>query len=104
MKKLLIFLSLISVLINPGCKKAKDATIETKTVTKEYAKGVAAVPGKARTVAALAEIRHAINMYRVEKGKYPERLSDLPLKITNPEHFKYDPKTGKIKSKYYPKL
>jgi hypothetical protein len=104
MKRFLIFLLIISVLVSFGCKKVKDATIETKTVTKEYTKGVAAVPGKARTVAALAEIRHAINMYRVEKGKYPERLSDLPLKVTNPEHFEYNPKTGKIKSKYYPKL
>lgn len=104
MKRFLIFLSIISVLSSSGCKKAKDATIETKTVTKEYAKGVAAVPGKAKTVAALAEIRHAINMYRVEKGKYPEKLSDLPLKVTTPEHFEYNPETGKIKSKYYPNL
>ena len=104
MKGFLIFLSFISVLISLGCKKVKDATIETKTVTKEYAKGVAAVPGKARTVAALAEIRHAINMYNVENQKYPEKLSDLPLKVMKPENYEYNSETGKIKSKYYPKL
>lgn len=95
---------MISFLISFGCKKVKDATIETKTVTKEYAKGVAAVPGKAKTVAALTEIRHALNMYRVENEKYPEKLSDLPLKVINPEQYEYNPETGKIKSKYYPKL
>jgi len=104
MKRLLIFLSFIFVLLNFGCKKAKDAVIETKTVTKEYAKGVAAVPGKTRAVTELASLREAIKMYKVENEKYPEKLSDLPLKVMKPEDYEYNPETGQIKSKYYPKL
>ena len=104
MKRFLIFISFISVLVSFGCKKAKDATIETKTITKEYAKGVAAVPGKTRTVTELASLREAIKMYKVENEKFPESLSDLPVAIKDINEYEYDAGTGKVKSRFYPKL
>jgi hypothetical protein len=104
MKKFLIFLSFTSVLINSGCKKAKDAVIETKTVTKEYAKGMAKVPSKTRVVTELASLRQAIKMYKVEHENFPESLSDLSVKVKDINAYEYNPKTGKVTSKYYPTL
>ena len=91
-------------MLNLGCKKAKDATIETKTITKEYAKGLAAVPSKTRTVAELASLRRAIEMYKVKNEKYPERLSDLPIEVKDINEYEYDSQTGKVKSRFYPNL
>lgn len=104
MKSFLIFLSFISFLISSGCKKTKDAVIETKTVTKEYAKGVAKVPSKTRVVTELASLRQAIKMYQVENEKFPESLSDLPVKVKDINEYDYDNGTGKVKNKYYPKF
>ena len=91
-------------MLNFGCKKVKDATIETKTVTKEYAKGVAAVPSKTRAVTELASLRQAIKMYKVKNEKYPESLSDLPVKVKDVKEYEYDSGKGTVKSKFYPKL
>jgi hypothetical protein len=104
MKRFLIFLSFIFVLLNFGCKKAKEAVIETKTVTKEYTKGVAEIPGKARVVTELASLRQAINMYKAQNEKYPESLSDLPVKVKDINEYEYDSGKGKVKSKHYLKL
>ncbi len=89
--------------MSPGCKKAKDAVIETKTVTKEYTKGLAAVPSKTRVITELASLRQAIKIYKVEHEKFPESLSDLPVKVKDINEYEYDPQTGKVTSKYYPK-
>jgi len=104
MKIFLIFLAIIFVLVTLGCKKAKDAVIETKTITKEYAKGLTRAPGKTRAVTELASLRQAINMYKVENGKFPESLSDLSIKIENIKEYEYNPETGKVNSRHYPKL
>ncbi len=104
MKRFLILLSFIFVLLNFGCKKAKDAVIETKTITKEYTKGLAKLPSKTKTVTDLASLREAIKMYKVKNEKFPEKLSDLPLKVMKPEDYEYNPETGQIKSKHYPKM
>jgi hypothetical protein len=101
MKSFLIFLSFIIVLLTFGCKKAKEATIETKTVTKEYVKGVAEVPSKTRVITELASLRQAIKMYKVENEKFPESLSDLSVKVKDINEYEYDPNTGKVTSKYY---
>lgn len=87
-----------------GCKKAKDSVIETKTITKEYTKGIAKVPSKTRALTELASLRQAIKMYQVEKEKYPEKLSDLPVKIKDVNDYDYDSQTGNVKSKYYPEM
>ena len=104
MKKILILLSFIFVLLTFGCKKAKDAVIETKTVTKEYAKGVAKVPSKTRVITELASLRQAIKMYKVENEKFPESLSDLYVKVKDINGYEYDSGKGTVKSKHYPKL
>lgn len=104
MKTYLIFISFIFIVILSGCKKSKDVVIETKTITKEYTKGVAEVPSKTRVLTELATIRQAIKMYKVEKEKYPESLSDLKVKIRDIEDYDYDSETGKVKSRYYPKM
>jgi hypothetical protein len=104
MKIYLIFLLFISVFITNGCKKSKDVVIETKTTTKEYAKGIAEVPSKTKVLTELASIRQAIKMYKVENEKYPENLSDLKVKIGDVEDYDYDSETGKVKSRYYPKM
>ena len=104
MKRVFIFLSFISVLVSFGCKKVKDATTETKTVTKEYTKGVAAVPSKTRVVTDLASLRRAIKMYKVENEKFPESLSDLRVKIKDVHEYEYNSQTGKVKSRFYPKM
>ena len=92
------------MLISFGCKKAKDAVIETKTVTKEYATGVTKVPDKTKVVTELASLRQAINMYKAENGKIPERLSDLPVKVKDIKEYEYNSETGKVTNKYYPNL
>ena len=104
MKKFLILLSFIFILLNSGCEKVKEATIETKTVTKEYAKGVAEVPNKTRVVTELASLRQAIKIYQVENEKLPESLSDLSVTIKNINEYEYDSEKGIVKSKHYPKL
>jgi hypothetical protein len=104
MKTYLIFLSFIFVFVLSGCKKSKDVVIETKTITKEYTKGVAEVPNKTRVLTELASIRQAVKMYKVENEKYPESLSDLKVKIRDIEDYDYDSETGKVKSRYYPKM
>jgi hypothetical protein len=104
MKNFLIFLSFISVLVSFGCKKAKDAAIETKTVTKEYAKGVTKVPSKTRALTELASLRQAIKMYKVGNEKFPDSLSVLSIKVKDINEYEYNPETGKVKSRFYPKL
>lgn len=104
MKKFLIFLSFVFILTASGCKNSRDAAIETKTVVKEYADGLAKVPSKTTAVTELASLRQAINIYKVENEKYPESLSDLPVKIESPDDYEYDSRTGKVKSKRYPNL
>jgi hypothetical protein len=103
MKIFLIFLLFISVLANSCCGKAKEAAVETKTITKEYAKGITKVPSKTRVITELASLRQAINIYKVENEKFPESLSDLSIKIENIKEYEYDPETGKVKHKYYQK-
>jgi TATA-box binding protein (TBP) (component of TFIID and TFIIIB) len=102
MKNLLIFLSLFFIV--SGCKSSRDAARETKTVVKEYAKGLATAPSKTKAVTELASLRQAINIYKLEKGTFPEELSDLPVKIENPDDYEYNFQTGKVKSKQYPNL
>jgi len=104
MKSFLIFLSIIFILVTLGCKKTKDSVIETKTITKEYTKGIAKVPSKTRVLTELASLRQAIKMYEVENEKYPERLSDLSVKIKDANDYDYNSQTGKVKSRYYPKM
>jgi hypothetical protein len=104
MKTYLIFLLFIFVFVLSGCKESKDVVIETKTITKEYTKGVAEVPSKTRVLTELASLRQAIKMYKVENEKYPESLSDLKVKIRDVEDYEYDSETGKVKSRYYPKM
>ena len=104
MKNLLIFLICISILANYGCKKVKDATIETKTVTKDYAKGITKVPSKTRVVTELTSLRQAIGMYKVQNGKNPESLSDLTVKVKDIHEYEYDSEKGTVKSKFYPNL
>ena len=104
MKNFLILLSFIFVFFNSGCKKVKEATIETKTVTKEYAKGVAEVPSKTRVITELASLRQAINIYKVENEKFPGSLSDLPVTIEDINEYEYDFEKGTVKSKHYPNL
>jgi hypothetical protein len=91
------------MLISSCCKKAKDAVVETKTITKEYAKGVTKAPDKTKVITELASIRQAINMYKVENEKFPESLSDLSIKIENIKEYEYNPETGEVKHKYYSK-
>lgn len=102
MKTFLIFLSVVFVLAASGCKNSRDAAIETKTIVKEYSKGLAKLPSKTTAVTELASLRQAINIYKVENEKYPENLSDLHVKIENPGDYEYDSQTGKVKSKHYP--
>ncbi len=104
MKIFLFFLAFIYILLSLGCKKAKDSVVETKTITKEYTKGIAKVPSKTRVLTELASLRQAIKMYQVEKEKYPETLSDLPVKIKDINDYNYDSRTGKVKSRYYPEM
>jgi hypothetical protein len=104
MKTFLIFLSVILVLVASGCKNSRDAAIETKTIVKDYADGLSKLPSKTTAITELASLRQAINMYKIEKGTYPESLSDLHVKIGNPEDYEYNSQTGKVKSKHYPNL
>jgi len=104
MKTFLIFLSVVFILTAFGCKNSRDAAIETKTVVKDYANGLAKVPSKTTAVTELASLRQALNIYKVGHEKYPENLSDLPVKIENPDDYEYDSQTGKVKSKHYPNL
>jgi len=104
MKTSLIFLSFIFIITTLGCKKSKDVVIETKTITKEYVKGVAEVPNKTRAITELASLRQAIKMYKVQNEKYPESLSDLRVKVKDVEDYEYDFETGKVKSRHYPKM
>jgi len=83
------------------CNKAGEAIIETKTITKEYAKGVTKAPGKAEVITELASIRQAINMYKVENSKFPESLSDLSIKIRNIKEYEYNPETGEVRNRHY---
>lgn len=91
-------------LVTSGCGKGKEAAQETETVVKEYSNAVTKAPSKTKVLTELASIRKAIKMYKVENEKYPEELSDLPVKIKEPEEYKYNPETGKVKSKFYPNL
>jgi hypothetical protein len=104
MKTYLIFLSVLLVLTASGCKKGRDAAIETKTVVKQYADGMSKFPSKTTAITELASMRQAINMYKVEHEEYPESLSDLNMKIENPDNYEYNSQTGKVKSKHYPNL
>jgi hypothetical protein len=104
MKIFLIFLFFISVLISSCCDKAKEAAVETKTITKEYAKGITKVPSKTRVITELASLKQAINMYKVENEKFPESLSDLSIKVKDIKEYEYNPETGKVTNKYYPNL
>jgi hypothetical protein len=104
MKKFLIFLIFIIALLSFGCKKTKEAVIETKTVTKDYATAVTKAPSKTRTLTELVSLRRAIEMYKVENQKFPESLSELQVKVKDINEYEYDSQKGKVKSKYYPKL
>ena len=104
MKTFLILLLFVSILINSCCKKAKEAVVETKTITKEYATAVTKAPDKTKVLTELVSIRQAINMYKAENGKPPESLSDLPVKIKNIKEYEYDSETGEVKHNYYTKL
>ncbi|MEJ2307460.1 MAG: hypothetical protein P8Y62_10495 [candidate division WOR-3 bacterium] len=104
MKTFLILLLFVSILINSCCKKGKEAVVETKTITKEYATAVTKAPDKAKVLTELVSIRQAINMYKVENGKLPESLSDLPVKIENIKEYEYNHETGKVTNKYYTNL
>ncbi|MEO0293542.1 MAG: hypothetical protein ABIN61_04880 [candidate division WOR-3 bacterium] len=104
MKNFLIFLFSIFIVVESGCKKAKEPLQETKTIIKEYARGIVKLPDKTKTITELTTIRQALEIYKAEKGEYPQTLSELQINVENLSAYEYDPEKGKVKSKYYPNL
>lgn len=98
-------LLLILLFFVPSCSKENNEKSESAgEITKKYAKGVVEVPKKAQVITELHSIRRAIEMFKVDKERCPEELSELPIKIKYPEEYEYDHETGEVKSKHYPDL
>ena len=97
-------ISIIIIILLSGCSKGEEAIQEADKIVKEYSKGLVEAPKKIKILTEIAVIRKALEIYKIENGKYPESLGDLPIKIKDPEEYQYNKETGKVKSKNYPNL
>ena len=98
------FCLVIILILFSGCSKGKEAVKEADEIVKDYARGLVKVPKKIRILTEIASLRQAVEVYRIDNGQYPDKLTDLTIRIDNPDEYIYDPKTGKLKSKHYPNL
>ncbi len=100
--KLLIFILIIIFL--SGCSEGKEAVREADKIVKDYSKGLIEAPKKTEIITEIAAVRKELEIYKIDKGKYPKSLTELQIKIKYPDEYQYDKETGKVKSKNYPNL
>src|SRR5262245_11477846 len=100
---------LVAIIFVLGCaacasKKEEPAASEPRTSPVAAAPLHLAKPDEARVGLDLAAARSQIRTMREERGAYPERLSDLGVRLHFPDDLIYDPATGAVRSKSYPRL
>ena len=100
--KLIIFI--LTIIFLSGCSEGRDAVSEADKIVKDYSKGLIEAPKKTEIITEIATVRKGLKIYKIDKGKYPESLSELKIKIKYPDEYKYNKETGKVKSKNYPNL
>jgi hypothetical protein len=98
--KLLIF-TLIIIFLS-GCSEGREAVREADKIVKDYSEGLIEAPKKTEIITEIAIIRKALEIYKIDKGRYPESLTELKIKIKYPDEYQYDKENGKVKSKNYP--
>ena len=101
MKWTIFFIFLLFLI---GCSEGREAAREADKIVKDYSKGLVEAPIKTKILTEIATIRKVLEIYKIENGKYPEKLGDLPIKIKDPDEYQYDRDTGKVKCKKYPNL
>ena len=97
-------ISIIIIIFLSGCREGEEAIQEADKIVKDYSKGLVEAPKKTKILTEIAVIRKALEIYKIENGKYPESLGDLPIKIKEVDEYQYDSESGKVKSKHYPNL
>ena len=94
----LVLLLTLSFLFSLACQEEKETI-------KDYGKTLMTAAERAKVTVDLSKIRLALELYRIQHdGKYPPSLKNLELDLHYPGEYTYDPKTGKVKSKQYPRL
>ncbi len=99
-----ISLFILLLLLFTNCKEGKNALRETDKIVKDYSTNLIEAPKKTKIILEIASIRQALEIYQIENEKFPESLSDLPIKIKDTSEYKYNPETGKVTSHHYPNL
>ncbi len=97
-------ISIIIIIFLSGCREGEEAIQEADKIVKDYSKGLVEAPKKTRVITEITTIRKALEIYKIENGKYPESLSEVQIKIKEVDEYQYDSESGKVKSKHYPNL
>ena len=91
---LLLLLTLIA------CKPAEEASDTLKQGAGDTVKQI----DRSQTMSDLTSITAAMQGYYLQHNKYPDKISDLKLRLYHPEDIDYDPKTGRVRSKTFPEM
>lgn len=101
LKRLILLVGLsLSMGFLAGC----DVVEETQDTARQGAMDTIKQVDRSRVLSDLTLVTGALNTYHAQNEKYPETLDELNLKLYHPEDLEYDPKTGQVHSKTFPKL
>lgn len=94
----------LSVLILLCCLLGCDLAEDTQNTAQDGAVGAVKQIDKSKVLSDLTQVTGELQTYHMQHEKYPDSLDELKLKLYHPEDLDYDPKTGQVHSKTYPKL